>query len=152
MNKAFIREPDCTGTYCPRCGSQGEQVGTDVLKTYVLDEQRVALTEPAYYCPSARCGVAYFDCFERFVLAEALARPAYPKDPTAPICACFDLTCQDIERDVLEGVVTRTRTAVEQARSPEARCAQVAANGRPCVAHVQKYYMECLHRRKGESR
>jgi hypothetical protein len=92
--------------------------------------------------------VAYFDSFERFVLATALSRPVYPKDPAAPICACFGLTRQDIEQDVDEGVVTRTKAVVEKANSPAARCSQMAANGRPCVAYVQKYYVECRNRQE----
>jgi hypothetical protein len=150
MNKAFVREPDCAGTYCPRCGSQGEQVGAEVLKLYLADDQGITLTPPAYFCPSPKCAVAYFDSFERFILVNALSRPAYPKDPTAPLCACFGVTRQDIEQDVDEGVVTRTKAAVERAKSPLARCAQTAANGRPCVAHLQKYYLECRQRRAGE--
>ena len=150
MNKAFVREPDHTADYCPRCGSQGEQVGAEVLMLYLDDEQRRILAEPANFCPSPPCAVAYFDGFERFVLATALSRPVYPKDPKAPVCACFGLTRQDIEQDVDEGVVTRTRAAVEKAKSPVARCAQMAANGRPCVAYVQKYYMECRNERKGD--
>ena len=149
MNKAFVREPDCTADYCPRCGSQGEKVGAEVLRFYLTDEQRHILAEPANFCPSPQCAVAYFDCFEQFVLATALSRPAYPKDPTAPVCACFGLTLQDIEQDVDEAVVTRTRAAVEKAKSPAARCAHRAANGRPCVAYVQKYYMECRNKRGG---
>ena len=148
MNKAFVREPDHTADYCPRCGSQGEQVGAGVLSCYLTDEQRRSLSEPANFCPSPLCTVAYFDGFERFVLATALARPVYPKDPTAPICACFGLTRQDIEQDVNEGVVTRTREVLEKAKSPAARCAHMAANGRPCIAHVQKYYMEFRNKRR----
>jgi hypothetical protein len=87
--------------------------------------------------------VAYFDAFERSVLAADLRRPAYPKDPAAPLCACFGLTRADIEQDVAEGVVTRTRAAVAKAKSSAARCAELAADGRSCVAHVQKYYMQC---------
>ena len=146
MNKAFVREPDRTADYCPRCGSQGERVGAGVLRSYLTDEQRRSLAEPANFCPSPQCAVAYFDDFEQFVLSAALSRPVYPKDPTAPVCACFGLTRQDIEQDVDEGVVTRTRAAVEKAKSPVARCANMAANGRPCVAYVQKYYMECRNK------
>ncbi len=142
MNKAFVREPDDTGTFCPRCESQGERVGAAVLENFLTAEQRSTLTEPAYFCPSPKCAVAYFDGFEGFLLADDLLRPVYPKDPLAPICACFGVTCEEIERDVDEGVVTRTRAAVEQAQSPLARCAQMAANGRPCVAYLQKYYLE----------
>ncbi|NQU20334.1 MAG: hypothetical protein HQ567_03560, partial [Candidatus Nealsonbacteria bacterium] len=67
MNKAFVREPDQTADYCPRCGSKGEQVGIDTLKSYLSDEQRRMIAEPANFCPSPRCDVAYFDTFERAI-------------------------------------------------------------------------------------
>jgi hypothetical protein len=87
--------------------------------------------------------VAYFDAFERVILAEELKTPVYPKNLIAPICACFGLTRRDIEDDVREGVVTRVKAVIEKAESAEARCWQMAADGQPCVGHVQKYYMQC---------
>ena len=150
MNKAFVREPDYAGTYCPRCGSEGERVGDEVLNHYLDDEQRASLMPPAHFCPSRKCAVAYFDGLERFVLAADLSQPVYPKDPTAPLCACFGVTCHDIEQDVDEGVVTRTRAALEKVQSPQARFAHLAANGRPCTANLQKHYMDCLKRRQAE--
>jgi hypothetical protein len=148
MNKAFVREPDQTADYCPRCGTQGESVGSKTLATYLTEAQRGRLAEPANFCPSPQCPVAYFDTFEQLVLAVDLRRPAYPKEPTAPVCPCFGLTRADIEQDVREGVVTRTKAALERAKSPAARCAEMAANGQPCAAHVQKYYMQCRNGRK----
>ena len=143
MNKAFVREPDQTADYCPRCDSKGEPVMTETLKTHLTEEQRGRITDPANFCPSPKCGVIYFDAFERVILAAALRHPVYPKDHGAPICACFGLTRLDIEQDVSEGVVTRVKAILEKAKSPEARCSQMAANGQPCVAYVQKYYMQC---------
>ena len=84
MNKAFVREPEQTADYCPRCGSQGKAVGIEALKCYLTDEQRRGLAEPVNLCPSPRCSVAYFDGLERVVMASELARPVYPKDATAP--------------------------------------------------------------------
>ena len=43
MNKAFVREPEQTADYCPRCGSQGVAVGVEVLKSYLTDQQRRGL-------------------------------------------------------------------------------------------------------------
>jgi hypothetical protein len=143
MNKAFVRESDRMADYCPRCGSKGESVGAEALKTYLTEAQRNTLTEPASFCPSPQCAVVYFDVFERFILASELSRPVYPKDPTAPVCACFGLTRQDIEQDVDEGGVRRTKAVLEKARSPNASCARLAANGRSCIPYVQKYYMQC---------
>jgi hypothetical protein len=93
--------------------------------------------------------VAYFDALERAVLVGDLVRPVYPKDPTAPICACFGLTREDIQQDVKEGVVTRAKAVLEKAKSPAARCKQLAANGRPCVSYVQKYYLKCREQAAG---
>ena len=143
MNKAFVREPDSTADCCPRCGSKGEPVGSKPLNVHLTEEQKSRLREPVSFCPSPQCSVAYFDALERTVLATELKRPVYPKEPTAPICACLGLTRADIEDDVREGVVARTKAALEKANSPEAHCSELAANGRPCVAYVQKYYLQC---------
>ena len=148
MNKAFIREPDQTANYCPRCGSKGEPVGSETLKSYLSDEQRRMVSEPANFCPSPKCPVVYFDAFERAISTDDIKRPVYPKDPTAPICPCLGLTQADIERDVQDGVKTRVKAAIKKAASPDARCHKMAANGRPCTAYVQKHYMRCLESRK----
>lgn len=147
MNKAFVREPDQTADYCPRCGSKGEPVGGDTLAAFLTDQQRRALAESASFCPSPKCEVVYFDSFERTVLATDINRPVYPKDTAAPICGCFGLTVEDIERDVREGVTTRTKAILEKAKSSAAQCRTMAANGRPCIAYVQKCYMRCLKNR-----
>jgi hypothetical protein len=143
MNKAFIQEPEQRADYCPRCGTKGEPVGGKTLAAYLSEAQRRQITESANFCPSPQCPVAYFDNFERTVLAGDLQHPAYPKDTSAPVCACFGLTRAEIEADVREGVATRTKAALEKAKSPQARCSEKAANGRPCVGYVQKYYLQC---------
>ncbi len=152
MNKAFIREPDATDTLCPRCESQGERVSRGALQHHLTREQLAPLTEPVFFCPSPRCAVAYFDGLEGSVLAADLQHPIYPKDPAAPICACFGVTRHEIQQDVEEGVVTRTRAAVQRAQSDEARCATLAANGRSCVAWLQKCYMDCRGEHEKNSR
>ena len=144
MNKAFIREPDQTDDYCPRCGSKGEPVGSETLESYLSDEQRRMVAEPANFCPSPQCQVVYFDTFERAIFTDDIKRPIYPKEPTAPICPCLGLTEEDIELDVQDGVKTRVKAAVEKAKSPDACCRKMAANGRPCITYVQRYYLRCL--------
>ncbi len=148
MNKAFIREPDQTADYCPRCGSKGEPVGSETLQAFLTEPQRSAITDPANFCPAPKCEVVYFDCFGRTVSTAELPHGVYPKDPTAPICPCFGLAREDIEQDVAEGSPTRTRAVLEKAKSSAAQCRQKSANGQPCVAYVQKYYMQCLNAKK----
>lgn len=146
MNKAFVREPDQTADYCPRCGAKGDVVHGETLRHHLPQEKWGHVSEPANFCPSPQCEVVYFDGFERVIRADELNRPVYPKDPTAPLCACFGLTREDIEADVREGGVARTKAVLERAKSPEARCAQMAANGQSCIGYVQKYFIQCRNR------
>jgi hypothetical protein len=143
MNKAFVREPDDTGAlHCPACGSLGVLVHRETWQSHVRDAAATGLAETAFFCPFPRCDVVYFDMFERRVTAEALQAPVWPKDPDAPLCACFGLTRQDVEADIDEGGVRRVRALLEKTKSPEAHCRTLAASGQCCAAEVQRYYMK----------
>lgn len=145
MNKAFVREPDVTDPLCPQCGSIGDAVEWETVAALVRGEVLAGaspLTQSAaYYCPHPTCQVIYFDALGRFLLQSVLRTPCYPKDPTAPICPCFGLTLDDIDRDVAEGAPTRTRAAVKLASTEEADCHHRNVSGRSCVAEVQRYYV-----------
>ena len=52
------------------------------------------------------------------MLTGDLDGPVYPKDPDAPICACFGLTRLDIEADVREGTDEPAPLHVAKARQP----------------------------------
>ena len=143
MNKAFVRESDHDVRHCPFCGSLGQAVGRVTLDAWLKPESRGQIGESAMFCLQPQCEVAYFDSFERVVTIDKLTRPAYPKSADAPICGCFGLTCGDIEADVADGSVARTRAAVERAKSPDARCSVKSANGQSCVAEIQRYYFKC---------
>jgi hypothetical protein len=142
MNKAFVKEQDSTEGRCPRCGSPGTAVYRSTLEAHLEPKQLENLTESAFFCGQPRCPVVYFDLFDRVVEESAVRTPVYPKNPSAPLCACFGLTCEDVEQDLREGVVTRTRACVERAKSKDALCGTAAPSGQPCVAEVQRYYMQ----------
>jgi hypothetical protein len=142
MNKAFVKEQDSTEGRCPRCGSPGSVVYHETLRAHLPDEALEHLTESAFFCGQPRCPVVYFDLFDRTVEESAVKTPVYPKDPVAPLCACFGLTREDIEEDIREGTVARTRACIERAKSPEARCATASPSGQSCIAEVQRYYMK----------
>jgi hypothetical protein len=142
MNKAFVREPDTIEYRCPRCGSIGAPVGRETLQSHLAPEALKRLAESGFFCHDPRCEVAYFDQFARFVERDALKRPVYPKDAEAPLCACFGFTRDQIEHDVREGTVTRCKELLAKAKSSEARCAILAADGRCCAAEVQRYFMK----------
>jgi hypothetical protein len=143
MNKAFVKEPEPGGSaHCPRCGSLGLPVSEETLGSHLVAEARQTIASAAWFCPFPTCDVVYFDAFDRTVGTAALVRPVYPKDPDAPICGCFGLTCDDIDQDLREGTVHRVRAIIEKAQGPDAQCSRLSASGSSCVSQVQGYYMK----------
>ncbi len=142
MNKAFIREPEFDGrAYCPRCGSLGTSVNNATLDRHVQKQSRPRIGDSAWFCDFARCDVAYFDLFERFVAVNELQSTVYPKDAAAPICACFGFRLEDIEADVRQGTPIRIRELLAKSKSSDAQCHTLAADGRCCIREVQRLYM-----------
>ena len=143
MNKAFLREPEQTDARCPGCQSVGQAVGPQTLNTQLKPDVRKSLAESGYFCPNGRCQVVYYDDFEGAVSRDSFTEAIPLKDADAPLCACFGVTRSDIEADVEEGSVTRTRAAVLKAQSDAARCESLAPNGRTCAPELQRYYLRC---------
>lgn len=143
MNKAFVREPESDGrAYCPRCGSLGTSVKKPTLDRHVQEQSRLRIGDSAWFCDFAKCDVAYFDEFGRFVGVNELRSAVYPKDTAAPICACFGFTLNDIDADVHDGTPTRIRELLSKSKSSEAQCHTLAADGRCCMREVQRLYMK----------
>jgi hypothetical protein len=142
MNKAFVREPDATDVLCPRCGAAGASTPRSTVESHVPADARRPLAASAYFCPTPTCPVAYFDAFEATVMADALNRAVYPKDPAAPLCPCFGLTLDDIEADIDEGTPTRIRALIAKSKTPAARCEERSPTGRSCIPDVQKCYFK----------
>ncbi|MDZ4782948.1 MAG: hypothetical protein SGJ19_22100 [Planctomycetia bacterium] len=142
MNKAFVRETDDTASaHCPRCGSAGTCVGSETLEAWLSPAARRTLPDRASFCPYPRCEVVYFDQFDRVVTVDEIERPIYPKHPSAPLCGCFGFSLDDIEADLAEGGVARTKAIVARAQTAEAHCLTAAVDGRSCVGEVQKCYL-----------
>jgi hypothetical protein len=146
MNKAFVREPDTTDVLCPRCGAAGTSVLRVSFEAHVPAELRRPLAASVYFCPTPSCPIAYFDAFEATVPAEALVHPVYPKDPAAPLCACFGLTIDDVEDDIADGTPHRIRALLAKSKTDAARCEELSPTGRSCIPDVQK----CYFRLRGE--
>lgn len=150
MNKAFVREPDDTGQRrCPRCDSLGVRVYDETLNAHLNAAARETLSDVAFFCPFPRCEVAYFDDFERHVSIESMAGPTWPKHPSAPLCACFGFSIDDLEHDIREGGVTRVRELLAKSKSPEARCRVTAPSGQCCMPEVQKLFMRMREANRG---
>src|SRR6476469_6615927 len=130
MNKAFVREPDTTDVLCPKCGSAGTSALRAAFENNVPPEARRSLAATTYFCSTPSCPVAYFDAFEATVPIDALRHPVYPKDPRAPLCACFGLTIDDVQADIDEGTPTRIRALLAIRKPPDAHCEELSATGR----------------------
>lgn len=142
MNKAFCREPDDTRPpRCPRCGVEGARVEPATLAAHVDAAVAESLGEPAYFCGTDACEVAYFDLLERWIAVTSARGLPWPKDPAGSLCACHGLTADDVDADIAEGTPRRVRDVVRRAGLPDAACATRSADGRSCVARVQKFYM-----------
>jgi hypothetical protein len=152
MNKAFVKDHEPINDRCPLCGSIGRTVPHEALVAHVMGDIAGHVSEPALFCPLPSCDVVYFDQFGRRVSPEMIKRPIYPKDDEAPICACFGLTREQIEQDCDEGVVTRCRGLVAKSKSSEARCSELAPDGRSCVPEMQRYYLRCTEDRRSSER
>jgi Zinc binding domain len=148
MNKAFIREPDDDGRdYCPRCRSLGIAVEAEAVETHVRPEVVGRLRDAAWFCSYPHCEVAYFNPLEAVVTVDELLAPVYPKDPDAPICACFGFTYDDAAADAESETPVRIRALLAKSKSPEARCRSAAADGRCCIPAVQELYMKLRTKR-----
>ena len=93
------------------------------------------------WCDTEGCPVAYFDSLERFVEVSRATGVHWPKEFTGPLCACHGLTCDDVDADLADGEPTRVRAVILGAGAPGAQCAIRAADGRSCVARLQRYYV-----------
>ena len=142
MNKAFVREPDEFPTRCPGCQTKGQPVGPETLDAQLSFDVRRTLAESAYFCADNFCDVVYFDDYSAVVNRSEFDHLIPIKDPEAPICGCFGLKRADIELDVEEGGVTRTKAAIQKAQSGEARCVSKSPSGKSCVQDLQCYYIK----------
>jgi hypothetical protein len=118
------------------------QVTPQTLAAHVAPTAVESLAEPAYFCSGDTCAVAYFDLLERTIATAAAHGLPWPKDSSGTLCACYGLTVDDVDRDLAEGVPTRVREVVRKAGEPGAACGVRSADGRTCVARVQRYYMQ----------
>ena len=140
MNKAFCKEPDASAPpHCPACGSEGVQVSLETLRGHAASAETLA--DPVYFCGTDACGVAYFDLWERTIAAADSSGLFWPKDPAGPLCNCLGLTADDVDRDVVAAVPERVRAVLRRAAAPDAACGSLSADGRPCTARVQRYFM-----------
>lgn len=149
MNKAFVREPDePDDLHCPRCGALGRSVSSVTIMAQLQAGIVSPLGSSACFCSSPTCEVAYFDSSSATLLCTQLRTPIYPKDPDAPVCACFGLRAEDVVADATIGNAAGVRMLLERSVTQREICVTKAADGRCCVDEVQKLYLQTINRRR----
>ena len=135
MNKAFVREPEDDGReYCPRCRSLGVPVEAGPLDSHIRTESRASSATMPGSATSRAATSPTSTSSTRSSRSTSSPAPVYPKDPDAPICACFGFNYDDVVADVRDGTPTRIRALLAKSKSPEAHCQTLAADGRCCMA------------------
>jgi hypothetical protein len=140
VNKAFCREPDATAPpRCPGCGAIGVAVAAETLAAHALAPE--AVSEPAYFCGTEACGVAYYDLFERSIPVGDARDLFWPKDPQGTLCGCLGLTADGVDNAIDSGDLSAVRQVVQASTLPDAGCGIRSCDGRPCAARVQRYFV-----------
>ena len=137
-----MKEADAADPRCPGCAGPGEEVGRPTLEAQVDVDTLRRLSGPAWFCPDPTCAVGYFGGWGAPVPSAALRSPAYPKNPEAPLCACFGMSAAEVEAEARAGRKERVRALLERARGPEARCAEKRPDGRCCAPIVSRLFRE----------
>ena len=148
MNKAFVCDPEPRDPHCPEpggCGSPGIPVTEETLRAQLPETAPRQLEGTAYYCPNPGCDVAYFDAWGTTLGLGLLARPAYPKPPTAPLCNCFGISAEEIIEEAERGCRDRIRELVAAGECASAACARRTPSGRSCVTEARRLFMAHFH-------
>lgn len=145
MNKAFVKDPEPSDPRCPRprgCDGLGIPVGRLTLNAQLPAAVAASLADAAYFCPNPACDVAYFDVYEKTVAVSALRRSIYPKDPSAPICACLGVTEAEIREQAAAGCRDCVRRVLAAAEGPDARCLTESPSGTSCATEVRRLFLQ----------
>ena len=144
MSRAFIKEPETTGPTCPSppgCGGTGVPVSRATLQSRLGAQVASRLEGEAFLCPDPACEVAYFDARHASATRAEMVGPAWPKSPSAPLCACFGVAREMIEDWARRGDLPAMRAFLERTASTEARCELTAADGRCCATEARRVFL-----------
>lgn len=119
----------------------GISVWEEALGAQLSADVRSSLGPEVYYCPSPSCDVAYFDTTGNTLPLSVVARPAYPKPASAPLCRCLGVTAEAIIEEAKRGDRGLIRRLVAQAESDTRSCARRMPSGLPCATEARRLFM-----------
>ena len=147
MSRAFVKEAETPGPTCPSppgCGGAGVPVSHATLAARLRPAAAARFVADGFFCPDPLCEVAYFDSRGEVATRGELREPVYPKNPGAPLCACFGVESGTIEDFARRGDKAAMRAFLERTASPAARCELTAADGRSCATEARRIFLRAL--------
>jgi len=144
-------EPQSTGTekspasdpFCPTNGAEGREVPMTAVASLVRWEVEAArLVDPKYFlCPEPSCETVYYGSGGAVIGKSDLRVRVGFKETEGPIslCYCFDVTEEDIHREILETGKSHSRDRIV-AEVKEGNCACHVKNpaGGCCLGDITK--------------
>lgn len=128
---------------CPSSGKTGLKVDLITLKALLTGPALRRLDGKQYrFCPSAECSVVYFDnqagsVFERKDLTVKVGQKE-TLDPI-PICYCFNLTAEDIRRELAaQGRTDIPAFITKEIKAGHCACEVRNPQGTCCLGNVAK--------------
>ena len=147
MSRAFVKEAETPGPSCPSppgCGGVGVPVSHATLQARLSPAAAARFTGETFFCPDPACEVAYFDARGELATRADMLVPAWPKSPTAPLCACFSVAREAIEDLARRGDKSAMRAFLERTASPAARCELTSADGHSCATEARRVFLRGL--------
>ena len=137
-----MKESEPAEPRCPGCAALGEPVGAKALEAHLPADAISTLGEKAFYCVNPECRIAYFDAWGASVPRDRMKGTAYPKDPEAPLCSCFDIMAASVIEDAREGRKERIKDLMERSSGPDARCVERSPDGQCCLPRALRLFRE----------
>ncbi len=136
-----MKESDGPEPRCPKCDGRGVPVQRATIAALAGEAAAAKFGPEAFCCDDPPCEIAWFDRFGARVRVDELRARPWPKDPSAPVCACFGVTAAEIETWARKGDNAPVKALLLRVKGPEARCATRAFDGVSCEPHVRKIYL-----------
>ncbi len=141
MSRAFVKETDDREPRCPVCTGRGVPVTRVTIAALAGEPAAARLGAETFCCDVPSCEIAWFDGVGARVRVDELRAPPWPKDPSAPVCACFGVGADQIEAWGARADTAAVKALLERVKGTSARCATKAFDGSSCEPHVRKIFL-----------
>ncbi|MBI4972481.1 MAG: copper chaperone Copz family protein [Candidatus Omnitrophica bacterium] len=126
---------------CPGCGFKGLSVGEKTIRSLLKDIFHTEINNtPYHFCSHRECTVVYFSEGSVFTKDKLKIKVGLKeREPPIPVCYCFGITKEDIEREINEkGFSTASERIRKKVKGGICSCEVKNPSGRCCLGDVIK--------------